>query len=334
MRSGPSPAELDRIRNWTPIDEDLTEVDEELREIFRAARIDFGYGDLPRSERWAPVEGVEALLDIPYLDDGRREHLLDVYLPSEAVLRGGASLPVFIDIHGGGFTYGYKELNRNFCEHLASKGFAVFSINYRLAPTATFMQQLEDVCAAYGWIAEHLSDFPVDPNSVFVTGDSAGGTLGFYSTALTLNPRFAEAAGIPRAELSIRGAAFVSGLYDLGPLLGEDPFSPAPYLNRIAHDFFDQRFRSLEPRFREFGEMVEHLVLPPMYLCTSSDDFLEADSLDLAARLVRAGKRVEIEDWAPEPGVTLGHVFPVCLSWLEESDRVLERMRRFAYRLL
>jgi len=85
--------------------------------------------DTPRSERWSTPEDIDVIADLAYLPDGGydtaagacRGHLLDLYLPHDAVLRGGHTLPVYIDIHGGGFTYGYKELNRNFNVHLGTR---------------------------------------------------------------------------------------------------------------------------------------------------------------------------------------------------------------------
>ena len=66
--------------------------------------------DTPRSELWHTPESIDVIADIPYLPDGGydketgqcRGHLLDLYLPPDTVLRGGKSLPVYIDIHGGG----------------------------------------------------------------------------------------------------------------------------------------------------------------------------------------------------------------------------------------
>ncbi|MFT0846841.1 alpha/beta hydrolase [Actinomycetaceae bacterium L2_0104] len=329
-----SAADIDLIRTWSPVDEDLDGVREDIRELFRSMRIQFGFADIVRSKQWSGVEGIDELLDIPYIDDGTRAHLLDVYLPHDAVLRRGNTLPVFIDIHGGGYTYGYKELNKNFCLRLAEKGFAVFSINYRLAPTASFVDQLSDVAAAFRWISDHLAEFPVDPHSVFVTGDSAGGTLGFYGAALSLNEDFAVALGIAPCPLPIKGAALVSSLFNVEALSNVDGTSHAPFINRIADTFFDQRFRSLEPKYRRYEDMVAELTLPPFYLNTCSEDFLEDENLLLAARLVQAGKSVWIEDWVPERGSTLGHVFPVGMTWLPESQAVLERMRKFAYERL
>lgn len=62
-------------------------------------------------------DGIEARIDIPYIEDGHRGHLLDVYYPKDA----GQKLPVIIDIHGGGFLYGDKDLNKLYGYHLAKK---------------------------------------------------------------------------------------------------------------------------------------------------------------------------------------------------------------------
>ena len=43
-------------------------------------------------------EGLEQILDIPYIDDGEKGHLLDIYYPQGTTEK----LPVIIDIHGGG----------------------------------------------------------------------------------------------------------------------------------------------------------------------------------------------------------------------------------------
>ena len=37
-------------------------------------------------------------------------------------------LPVIIDIHGGGWMYGDKGLNENYCRALADRGYVVFLI--------------------------------------------------------------------------------------------------------------------------------------------------------------------------------------------------------------
>ena len=120
----------DMLRNaerWTETTGDLEGVPENLLPGILGMRFGAIAIDTPRSERWSTPEDIDVIADLAYLPDGGydtaagacRGHLLDLYLPHDAVLRCGHTLPVYIDIHGGGFTYGYKELNRNFNVHLA-----------------------------------------------------------------------------------------------------------------------------------------------------------------------------------------------------------------------
>ncbi|MDY5130078.1 alpha/beta hydrolase fold domain-containing protein, partial [Actinotignum timonense] len=172
-----TPENIARARTWTPIDEDLAGVDAAIRQRAIEVRKSFVLDvDIVRCERWHTPDTVDVIADIPYLPDGETNpfHRLDLYLPHDAYLRGGKALPVYIDIHGGGFVYGTKDLNKNFGVHLAERGCAVFSLSYRLAPAADFLDQLRDVLAGCAWIARHLDDYPVDPDSVVITGDSAG----------------------------------------------------------------------------------------------------------------------------------------------------------------
>lgn len=169
---------------WTALDEDLADTDSGLAEQVLKSRLEFARGDLPRTDYWHDPEGIDVIADIQYADDGSRAHRLDLYLPHDSVVRGGRTTPVYIDIHGGGFVYGYKDLNRNFCTNLAAQGFAVFSISYRPAPETDFLGQLDDVSAAFRWIGTHRGNYPIDQNQVFLTGDSAGGTLALYMLSL------------------------------------------------------------------------------------------------------------------------------------------------------
>ena len=180
-----------RSASWTEFDADLADCgyDEHAVQAIRDTRLAFARSDLPRSQYWSVPDDIDMITDIPYLDDTIRGHLLDLYLPHDAVIRQGRTLPVYVDIHGGGFVYGYKELNRNFNVTLAQHGFAVFSLNYRPAPQTDFLGQLRDIAAGLAWIAGHGDAYPIDLNHVFLTGDSAGGALVFYQAALQSDPQ-------------------------------------------------------------------------------------------------------------------------------------------------
>lgn len=325
---------------WTELDGDLAGCDEHIAQTVLASRLMFARGDRSRTAYWQVPEDIDVIADIPYIDDGTRAHKLDVYLPHDAVVRGGKTTPVYIDIHGGGFMYGHKELNRNFNVHLAQLGFVVFSVNYRVMPESDFLGQLADVEAAFAWIREHIDDYPADPRSIFLTGDSAGGTLALYATAVERSQKMAEALGLQRSGLALKGSALISGLFDLKPYLdavdgiGEiDQSSPTGSMMVIS-PFFFKTLKERGERWADLGFMAANVDLPPLFLNTSNDDFLQGDAMRLAAALCDAGRDFELHDRHTSKGQTLGHVYPVCMSWLPESQETLRQIRDFSYNLL
>lgn len=56
--------------------------------------------------------------------------LLDAYFPPESDKRD--KRPAVIFAHGGGFKGGNKQVGKKLAEQLTVRGYAVFSINYRL----------------------------------------------------------------------------------------------------------------------------------------------------------------------------------------------------------
>ena len=100
---------------------------------------------------------------------------LDVYVPRSAATR---PLPLAIFVHGGGLTAGSKAyLNPTFLNALARAGFAVASLNYRLAPGNQFPAQIEDVKCGIRYLRAHAQAYDFSPSKVFAFGTSYGGTL-------------------------------------------------------------------------------------------------------------------------------------------------------------
>lgn len=76
-------------------------------------------------------------------------------------------------LHGGGYTF-YSDVSRRFADLLADTlRMPVFAPNYRLTPEHRHPAQLEDALTAY----THLLDTGIDPTTIIVLGDSAGGHL-------------------------------------------------------------------------------------------------------------------------------------------------------------
>jgi acetyl esterase/lipase len=101
--------------------------------------------------------------------------LLDLYIPRSVAVR---PLPIALYVHGGGMTAGDKSnLNPVFLDALASAGYAVASVNYRLAPTSRYPAQIEDVKCAIRYLRARAAHDGLDGSEVFAFGTSVGGEL-------------------------------------------------------------------------------------------------------------------------------------------------------------
>jgi acetyl esterase len=86
--------------------------------------------------------------------------------------------PLVVLFHGGGWVLcgldSHDGTARGLCR---DAGAVVVSVDYRLAPEAPFPAAVEDAYAAVCWAAEHAAQLGADPDTLTVTGDSAGGNL-------------------------------------------------------------------------------------------------------------------------------------------------------------
>jgi acetyl esterase len=88
------------------------------------------------------------------------------------------SLPVLVYYHGGGYIRGSLDSHDGLCARLAKYGgFAVLSVEYRLAPEHKFPVAVEDALTAFDWAVTQGAEHGLDSLKVAVGGDSSGGCL-------------------------------------------------------------------------------------------------------------------------------------------------------------
>jgi len=116
------------------------------------------------------------------------EQLLDVYKPESPQ----GPLPVVFYVHGGGWTMGSK--TEGFLDGvigLIDRGYAVISVDYRLAPKATFPEFIFDVKTAVRWARAHAHEYHFDPSRFGMVGDSAGGHITLMMGFTANRPEYA-----------------------------------------------------------------------------------------------------------------------------------------------
>ncbi|MCJ1410905.1 hypothetical protein MMC19_004992 [Ptychographa xylographoides] len=99
-----------------------------------------------------------------------------VFIP-KSYKSGDKLLPLYIDIHGGGFALCDPRIDDDHCSYMAQKyGVCVVSIGYRRAPRFPFPTPDQD-CAALAQAVLEDPDLPCDKSKVAIGGFSAGGKL-------------------------------------------------------------------------------------------------------------------------------------------------------------
>jgi len=123
---------------------------------------------------------------------------LDAYLsPStERKLR-----PAVVVIHGGAWSAGERSDYPQWNEWLARRGYAVFDIDYRIAPQPNWQTATADVKCAVGWVKANAGRFAVDPARIALLGRSAGGHLALLAAYSTSEAALPPGCAAPDASV-------------------------------------------------------------------------------------------------------------------------------------
>jgi len=153
---------------------------------------------------WLTVAGEATLKTYTYktLASQANNLQVDVHCPA-----GDAVRPVIIFIHGGALMMGDRKMTPrpgSLLETMLHAGYVVVSIDYRLAPSVKLPTIIEDVRDAYDWVRKRGPElFRIDPDQIFVMGQSAGGYL-TQMTGFCVRPR-------PRGLISFWGYGDIAG---------------------------------------------------------------------------------------------------------------------------
>lgn len=152
----------------------------------------------------AARQSLKSWLNVPYGNSPRQ--VVDIF-PADK-----PNAPVLIFIHGGYWRGGSKDDNCHFAPAFVKAGASVVLLEHDLCPAVTVAEIVKQSRAGIAWVYRHIAEYGGDPSRLYLAGTSAGGHL----VAMGLAHNW-EKEGLPRNM--IKGAAAVSGVYDLDPVL-------------------------------------------------------------------------------------------------------------------
>jgi acetyl esterase/lipase len=229
---------------------------------------------------------------------------------------GGGGSGVILYFHGGSFTLGSPETAMALTGHLVERtGVAAVSLGYRLAPEHPFPAAIEDCLAAY----RSLVDSGIDPATIVLAGDSAGGGLTVTTTLAARDAGLPMPAGIvafsPGLDHTRTGASMTTKE-------GIDPLFTLAGLTR-GGDFYLDGQNPAQPLLAP-AVLADLTGFPPILLQVGTNELLLDDSVRLAARARDAGVDVILDVVADVP-----HVFPAFVGMIDEADEAVDRAALF-----
>ncbi len=120
-----------------------------------------------------PPETVELRRNVIYVRRDWQNLTMDIATPKQ----GQGPFPAVVCIHGGAWKSGNKKEMLPCLYALAQQGCVAVSIDYRLAPSHHFLDQIDDCKAAVRFLRTHARELSIDPSRIGAVGSSAGGHL-------------------------------------------------------------------------------------------------------------------------------------------------------------
>lgn len=200
-------------------------------------------------------------------------------------------LPTVVHLHGGGLVSGNADSDIVYINELARElEMAVLTIDYRLAPEHPYPAALHDILDVLHWLTTDTPDF-VDPNSIILSGISAGGGLA-AGTALYLRDN---------------GGISLAGVLLMCPMLDRRNNSCSANQMRGCRESWNQTANETAWSAYLGDTPADHYAspsladslhgLPPVFIDAGSAETFRDECVDFANRIWAGGGDAELHVW-------------------------------------
>ncbi|MCV7425070.1 alpha/beta hydrolase [Mycobacterium montefiorense] len=252
------------------------------------------------------------------LPDGRRvkgEWVYGPRTPTSEAARSSTNAGAIYYVHGSGYAVCSPKTHRRLTSWLSSlTGLPVFSVDYRLAPRHRFPTAADDVRAGWDWLVDTCG---VPAKQIVVAGDSAGGHL---TVDMLLQPDVA--ANSPAALVLFSPLIDMTFALSLArERIRRDPairVRDAARLVALYHPGIDLT----HPRLTL--DVAGGAMLPPTLVQAGGAEMLQDDARQLAADILAAGGRCELQVWPHQV-----HVFQALPRMAPEAAKAMAYVARF-----
>ncbi|WP_165775668.1 alpha/beta hydrolase [Paramylibacter kogurei] len=223
-------------------------------------------------------------------------------------------------IHGGGFVFGTPEMYRHLAADIAGQmGMMAYLPKYRLAPENPYPDGINDIKAAY----QALLDAGINPKSIVIGGDSAGGCL----MLLLLSHLLENDLPLPACCFAISPVVDLTfSSESIKKNARADCVLPAKRADFLCKLYFSDN----DPADPKVSPITADFTgAPPILLHASSKEILRDDSIRMTKRLVQQKVEVRTKFWQNNY-----HVFHILRGRVKEADQAVSEIAKFALKHL
>ena len=257
------------------------------------------------------IEGIQTQFDIVYGDGYTMDYHYTKEIPMKQV--------IVIDIHGGGWVYGDKRLNRHFCMHIAKEGYPIYNINYGLAPTYSVKQQVQQIIKAIRCVQRRHTN---QTYKLCLCGDSAGAHLASLVTCIIKCKTWAEDYEVDTNNIHIDGLLLQHGIYDLTSMRS----SKKIYMKTLYQWMFPKKDEVVKEHDCLMAYIDATWDVPLFLLSSTGDRMFSSQTKNLVNQLDHLHRTYTALFWDKEE---LQHVFHISFPDKEESRQSFQAMVQF-----